>query len=1671
MADDSPYGSADDTARTHSADSSAQEDAFGRLLDTLYFGGLDERDKGDKFERLMRAYLMTDPAWASQFSSVWLWSEYPDRAGRPDTGIDLVAQEQGTGERVAIQCKFYDPERVIARQDIDRFIAASNTQEFSRRILVSTTVKDPSANVARLFSELDPPLTRIDLHTLESAPIDWARFSLSAPDRMLRSDDVKTPMPHQREAIDDVIAGFAESDRGKLIMACGTGKTYTSLQVVEESTPSSGTVLFLVPSIALLNQTLAAWKRDATEDFDALAVCSDVRVGKNVDGDVSTTDLLVPATTDPDALISRLNRLGHGSSGDQSSRASRSGGTAIPGTAGSAANLSRRTVVFATYQSIEVVRAAQQRGFPEFDLVVCDEAHRTTGATLTGKDESAFVRIHDPEYIRAGRRLYMTATPRVFDENVKRKAEEKSVVVASMDDVTRFGPEFHRLGFGEAVERGLLTDYKVLVLAVDESAMNARFQNLLVDEDGQMSIDSVARIVGCWKGLATRGTGGPAEAAGSISSVGGAAEGAGADDRDSALRSGAVRPAAPMQRAVAFARDIKESRRMAEMFDRVSEELSAGDGTRLLLRAQHVDGGMNIGRRTAALQWLEARPDEGECRILTNARCLSEGVDVPDLDAVLFLNPRNSQVDVVQSVGRVMRRAEGKDYGYIILPVGIPAGIPPEQALKDNAKYKVIWSVLNALRSHDDRFEAIVNKIDLNEQRDSMIDVEVVTVDDDGTVVVPDPVQGELLLPGINDWRDALYARIVDKVGDREYWESWSQTIAEVAGRHTQRIAALVEQDLAPEVAAAFDEFVTALRANLNDGIGREDAISMLSQHLITKPVFDALFTGYDFAASNPVSRVMQRMVETLEGNNLTAETAALDGFYASVAKRASGIDNPSGKQRIITELYEHFFTQAFPKQADALGIVYTPVEIVDFILRAVDDLSRRHFGRGLGGEGVHVLDPFTGTGTFIVRLLESGLVDPHDLARTYATELHANEIMLLAYYIAAVNIEATYHGLAGGDYVPFEGIVLADTFQMTEDDDTLDDRMFTGNNARARRQLDAPIQVIVGNPPYSVGQTSANDNNANLAYPHLDARIRDTYAAAVTGQNKNSLYDSYLRAIRWGTDRLGEAGILAYVTNGGYIDANSAAGVRASLAADFDHVYVYNLRGNQRTSGEQSRREGGKVFGSGSRATVAILLAVKDPVHMGPCELHYRDIGDYLSREDKLAIVDKGLLGTVDWQRLTPNAKHEWINQSSDRFEDFAPLGDKKRETGREPILETYSRGLATGRDAWCYNFSEATVVASMNTLIDTYNGDVSAFAPTSRTASERLAEAKAHATYDPARISWNRGTFNDLARRKHYRFNVGQVKPSMYRPFTKQAVYFDRQLVDMIYQLPSMFPELPSVDGSGNYGFYLHGINPGQPFALLATAEIPCLDLFGKAGQFFPRYTYEKADDSGTLGLASGTEEVIDGYRRLDNVSDDALRRYRKAFGDDVTADAIFASIYALLHSEQYRQAFSGDLKRQLPRVPLPATAADFWSFADAGERLFDLHIGYELVEPYALTEERSTDAEDDPGYYRVTKMRHGGSARAKDLSTIVYNANLTLAGIPAEAHEYMLGPRSALDWLIDRYQVKTDKASGIVNDPNDWATDVGDPRYVVDLIKRITTVSIETMRIVRGLPELPL
>ena len=1635
---------------------------------------------GIAFEKLMVNYFRTDPTLKAQFDEVYRWSDWKYNGGAPDTGIDLVARRIDDGTWVAIQCKFYMPTTRLAKADLDSFFEASgrsfNTESgpehFGSRIVISTTDHWSSHAEEALANQLIPT-SRIGTAAIAESPINWdVAFPGSEIQINLSQRETFEPRSHQQEAIDSAMAGFATRDRGKLIMACGTGKTFTALRLAERVAEEGGKarVLFLVPSISLLSQTLKEWTAQGRLDMRTFAVCSDSKVSRKAE-DIATYDLEVPVSTNGVEIAKRFE---------------------------SGKRAKGLHIVFSTYQSLPAVHEAQQQGLDDFDLVICDEAHRTTGITLAGEDESNFVRIHDADYIKASKRLYMTATPRLYDDSVKGKAQDHSAELASMDDEAIYGPEFYRLGFGEAVEKGLLTDYKVLVMTVDESVAAdamARSQN------SQINLTLASAMIGAWNGLAKR--------SGSLQGK------KGGFDED----------ATPMHRAVAFARDIKTSQAIADSYPQLvnmhrgllEEKAVLNDvslhNVDVSISAQHVDGSMNALERGTKLSWLESPAAEQHTRVLTNARCLSEGVDVPALDAVIFFNPRNSMVDVVQSVGRVMRKSEGKDYGYIILPVAVAPDVSPAQALNDNARFKVVWQILNALRAHDDRFNAKVNSIALNEANpveelpievdhvgqegsqktgpdtdlenasptDAINEAEAESVKNPQPLADNDELTQQLVLFSLEEWQEAIYTKLVDKVGTRTYWEDWADDVATIAGNQITRIKALVDGADA-KLRTEFDSFVEGLRNNLNDGISEDDAISMLSQHLITAPVFNALFENHDFITHNPVAQVMEKMVEALSKANLDTETESLEKFYESVRVRASEVNSASGKQQVIKELYERFFQKAFKKQAESLGIVYTPVEIVDFILRAADDVSKKHFGKGLTDEGVCILDPFAGTSTFTVRLLQSGLIKPEDLARKYANELFATEIMLLAYYVSAVNIETTYNALReeaalrngepAPEYVPFTNIALADTFQIHEEGDIPDLHIFQENNATIERQKNAPINVVIGNPPYSAGQKSANDLNANLKYPSLDKRIAETYAAKSTATNKNSLYDSYLRAFRWATDRIGDQGVVAFVSNGGWIDGNTGDGVRLSTAEDFTDLYVFNLRGNQRTAGEQSRKEGGKVFGSGSRNTVAITVGVKDPSKLS-FDLHYKDIGDYLSAREKLEIVEDSTVEYIDWRTIIPNKEGDWLNQRSEEFETWPVIGEKKGNSRK--VFNEFSAGLQTNRDSWVYAYSTVVLEKKVATLRNTYSRALAAIGPDQKAKDFLKSEPW---FVDSTRSKWSSSLENQLDRRRTLG-DSGFAVHSLYRPFCRQIVYFDNQLNHRRYQLPLMFP----TPVHQNIGFSIAGPYPNVAGSLLATNLLPDLNVF-TASQFFPRFTWAAigADDGVLFGKGSAVKqgessvygsigEVVDGYVRVDNITDEIKTLYRDALGADITGDDIFHFVYGKLHDPAYRTKYAADLKKMLPHIETPSSRVEFDKFAAAGQELMGLHVGYESVKPWPLDIQVKGD-ESDRETWRVLKMKWAKrkdpetGKNVNDVTKLIYNKHVIIAGIPAEADEYMLGSRSAVAWLIDRYQVKKDKASGIVNDPNDWADEVGNPRYIVDLIGKVVRVAMETVRIVNNL-----
>ena len=1654
------------------------------ILTEIRQKSLTEKEKGTDFERLMKLWFLTDPRYAN-LQQVWLWEEFPARKdfGGKDLGIDLVARTE-TGDYWAIQCKCYDEDAQISKGSVDSFLANASrtfldpetfqTREFSNLLWVQTTRKRWGANAEAAIQGLSKPFNRISLYDLEISAVDWEKLKAG-----LYGDNAKLPgkqpRPHQLTAMSKAYEYFVEQghERGKLIMACGTGKTYTSLKIMEQMTDKNAFVLFLVPSIALLGQTLNAWMADKQDEMRAVCVCSDAKASRKMvdadDEDASVIDLAVPATTNTQSILRQLRQYGKEDC---------------------------RTVIFSTYQSIDVVKEAIDLYGREVDLIICDEAHRTTGVILKDKAESNFTKIHSNDFIASKRRLYMTATPRLYSANVKVKAKENENVdvLCSMDSKELYGEEFHRLTFNDAVSQGLLADYKVLVLTVSEEDIPQEIRTHIKDNYNfasekdklhELNFDDATKIIGCINGLSKRIKG----------------------------DHGVTKEQDPMmmRRAVAFCQTINptksnpnySSTQLAKYFGTICDEykdMMFEDEKKEVVnvKAKHIDGSMDANTRNELIAWLKQDADDPqECRVLCNVRCLSEGVDVPALDAVLFLSPRNSEVEVVQSVGRVMRTfGKGTDkekkYGYIIIPVIVPNDVKPEDVLNDNERFKVVWTILNALRSHDENFNAHVNQINLNKTRPPKITVARVPRDtyglgtmaaEDGPQHLENEEVARQLELRFGTLQDGIYARLVEKVGDKMYWENWAKSVGEIAQKFIERIALLIKEN--DNARNYFKEFINGLHKNINDSIDEGQAIEMLAQHMITRPVFDALFKEYEFVNNNAVSRSMQDMLEVLESEGMEMDTAVLDKFYTSVKNNISNIDNLEAKQTIIKNLYEKFFKGAFPLTVEKLGIVYTPVECVDFIIHSVEDILQQEFHTSLTNENVHILDPFVGTGTFITRLLQSGLIKKEDMLRKYKNEIHCNEIVLLAYYIADVNIEAVYHDIMHPDkYEMYDGICLTDTFQLNEHgDNDIFSQLFPENSERLQKQKKAPVRVIIGNPPYSIGQKDQNDNAQNLSYKNLEKRLANTYVLYSDATNNRSVYDSYVKAFRWASDRiqsLKDGGIVAFISNGAWIDGNAQDGMRKCLQDEFTSIYVLNLRGNQRTSGELSRKEGGKIFGSGSRTPITITILVKNPARQGKAIIYYHDIGDYLTREQKLKIIHNfHSIRSVDWIKIQPNDKNDWINIRDGVFDSQIPLYPNEKSEKQSVFTPVCSMGIVTSRDVWCYNSSKGILIENIKNSIAYYNHQVERYLEAKKENNSLVAQD--FVEYDSTKFSWDRRQkITDCPKGIQYEFEEDSVRISQYRPFYKQNSYINKYLNNCTYKIPQLFPQRETY----NLFIDVSGIGSSKDFSCLLSANIPDYQLLFN-GQCFPLYWYEENKNK---QKSLFDEETNDDYIRRDGITDWILKEVRTRYGTkNITKEMIFYYVYGLLHSKDYRERFAADLKKSLPRIPIVDSVEDFMEFYKAGKELADLHLNYETVAPYPdvivhgdrqvpLTVKRDPatggyiQAPADDGaydYFRVIdKMRFKSK---EDKSTIIYNGNITIENIPQKAYEYIVNGKSAIEWIVERYAVTQDKKSLIKNDANDWAREHHKPRYILDLLLSVINVSVQSVDIVNNLPKL--
>ena len=1007
------------------------------------------------------------------------------------------------------------------------------------------------------------------------------------------------------------------------------------------------------------------------------------------------------------------------------------------------------------------------------------------------------------------------------------------------------------------------------------------------------------------------------------------------------------------------------------------------------MEIRHIDGKTNAFNRKTDISWLDQKSPK--TKILTNARCLSEGIDVPALDAVIFMNPRKSKTDIAQSVGRVMRKAPNKKIGYVIIPVVILQGDSVEDSLSRNEDWQPVWDVLRALRSHDD---TLANEIEL--MRMGRTSEKVIF----NTSQTADPafqnIDNGLCIPP-----ELIVARLVEKCGDRKYWKSWAKDVAYNYRDLLVRISDILETS--PEMKDHFQQFHSDLKTSMNDHTTQQDCISILAQHIITKPVFQSLFSDYGFIEKNPISIALNGLEKLFDDVGLEAETRHMQEFYEEISNRVKNLTKPEQKQALLKDLYQDFFAEALKEQSTALGVVYTPSEIIDFIIHSTNDICRKEFGKSLAEKDVSILDPFTGTGTFLVQLINSGLLDKN-LAHKYAHELFANEYMLLAYYIACVNIEMAFHARSKSKtYSQFENISFTDTFAINKDSATQLPGILEDSNARIKRQTKQKITAIMGNPPWG--------SKGRIKYKELDKSIRETYvkeSKRLTDIHKHHLLDKYKSALRWSSNRIGDKGVVAFITNNGFLTTLSDAGIRYCLQKEFSSIYIVNLRGDLRKGGFSNKSEGESVFNI--MQGTSIIVMVKNPDAKTAGKICYYETEDFMSKEEKLELL-KSLksIDNIQFREICPDQKHNWFGAISQWPDNSIPLisyENKKREI-QNAIFELFSNGNLTGNDAKLYDFSKTQLREKISAPIGN-------------------------------------------------NYNTRKEIELMYKPFCKRHFYRDYSQITRRYVTENMFPERYNNQPDINHVIFITHKKCIKFSILTSKMNLDYETL--RANQIMPLWFYPEKQKP-ELFKSTAPE-------RRNNITEFALEKFCNFYQNPkITKMNIFQYVYGVLHSKTYIEKYTFNLTQEFPRIPL---AKNFEAFRKAGESLIDLHTNYETGPrtPISIRLAPGKSRQD----LKFTARRQALSPVSEDgFREIAVNPDVILEKIPEQAFQYSLNGKSALEWFMNQHQIKKLKHNGVetgyVADPN---TMYSTPDEILACYERLLYLSLETVKIVNALPD---
>jgi Predicted helicase len=1490
-------------------------------------------EKGRLLELATKLYL------EDEGFTVYSWKEFAVKNGfvLQDTGIDLVAEKNE--QLYAVQCKNWNKE--VSWKDLGTFVGSLTLKDFDFKggILVATKL---SIEAEKKIHEIKKDLITIPVSDIEEY-LEKAKAFLEGKQIEKEKKELR---PYQKSAIESVIKGFQSNDRGKLIMPPGTGKTLVALKIAE-SFGKGSLVLFLCPSIALLDQSIKAWIRDSEILINSYAVVSDTGVGK--EDDLNAKSLLsFPATTSVQELIEVFNL-----------------------------EKDKLNVIFSTYQSLDVIKEAQILGLPEFDLILCDEAHRTAG--VSKKEETNFKLIHNNENIKGKKRLYMTATPKVFDVKgeERRKIEEENLIkIFDMNDEEIFGPKFFEYSFRKAIQEGYLSDYRIVAMELDKKEVQKELYEYLGSKDS-LDVDETTKLVGLGrlvKGEVYNESGNPL---------------------DLKIKSGIV-----------FTSKIAKSKKIAEEFPKIFQEYFK---TTPPAEIKHIDGKMSAFEKRNRIDWLKGGNDN-KAHILTNAKVLTEGIDVPALDFVAFLEPKESIVDIIQALGRVIRKAEGKDFGLIFIPLVVDTEKENIDEQVEKTSYKTMWQVITALASLDSAFEAQIRHILITEGNENKKNKDQDKVKEDEVLIIDkgNMKQKKLYEP----IRKYISAKIVKsfRLGSI-FLKDWAVETAKIAKDLKDQIQIAFEKD--QSFRQKFEELKTALSTILNEGIKEQDTIDLIVQYMLTKPIFDAVFEHKD-RTDEILDSIFEYFKHFLENN-----IKELDKFYEEVQNKAKGLRNEEERQEFLRHLYTNFFNVAFKERTDEAGIAYTPVPLVSFITKFVNYLTQKHFGKQLHDEDVVLLEPFAGTGTFISLAIEN--MDPQKLEeKLQRKEIWANEILLLPYMAMTKNIESVISKKTG-KFIPFETALWTDSFALME-------KLYERKTPKLafnvpdkfkemiEKQLEAKVNVIVSNPPWRVGRENENVGRRNVEYKNLRNRIEETYAKyakALGITNVNRLYDTYIQALRMASDRI-EEGVIGFVLNNGWLKGLTGRGVRKALSEEFSEVYVYDLKGD---ANARSKKEGENVFPI--KVGNCLLFLVKKKDKKEPAKIYYKAVKDHAKKEEKFAELKEWeeKPNQIPWQEIAPNKKHDWIGQGDEEFEMFIKLGDKKNKH-ELTIFDTFSLGLNTNRDDYAYNFSKDDLKEHMGRLIDTFNGQLEEVwrgKITKENIEEKIEK-------DQKKIKWSSSLKEYLLRLKEKQeYKEDKVFPAFYKPFVSMLVYFDKVFNHRTSNLLSIFPTL----NSNNLAIAVSGKGSNW-FDTFITDRIVDINAMTPT-QIFPLYAY-----------AIENNQLFDKtVQKVYNITDKALNHFQKTLNDNsITKEDIFYYVFGVLSTPSYVEKFKNNLSKELPRVPI---LENFKEISELGKQLAKLQLNYQRYVSAVVMKEKEKPNLTEYSNLTITADENALNGYVEKVTLgkkdreITINGTVKVQNIPEFAFECKVGNYPPIEW-ISKYLVKEeDKDTGIIWDPN--------------------------------------